>query len=306
MIDNKDKSHIQLFYDITKVKTSSDLKDCKPSYCREVLRPHPKYKLYWYNSALKSVQQAKQSTNNNNSEKYDYEQENSSVPTTIWSIDQLDKLKHSKIFRKVKRPKSFIITCAKTNSSVHFKYKKTKDKKPSKNKNNSKPSGYSADVEVPFDNTCIQQYIWLKSTNGSKWVLFAKNNPKIALVEFRKTACGNEFDVAFMVKPPNGWDPKFAFDRFNKCSFPYDETPRDSNLIYNAINIGNIVKSMNNMKNGDGHSYENYDNSGVNGDGDDKNDDDGSKYWLEFVLASTVTIQDEVNSNKKKLWMNTK
>ncbi|CAJ0757699.1 5221_t:CDS:1, partial [Entrophospora sp. SA101] len=77
------------------------------------------------------------------------------------------------------------------------------------------------------------------------------------------------------------------------CSFPYDETPRDSNLIYNAINIGNIVKSMNNMKNGDGHSYENYDNSGVNGDGDDKNDDDGSKYWLEFVLASTVTIQDE-------------
>ncbi|CAJ0750394.1 19323_t:CDS:1, partial [Entrophospora sp. SA101] len=100
MIDNKDKSHIQLFYDITKVKTSSDLKDCKPSYCREVLRPHPKYKLYWYNSALKSVQQAKQSTNNNNSEKYDYEQENSSVPTTIWSIDQLDKLKHSKIFRK--------------------------------------------------------------------------------------------------------------------------------------------------------------------------------------------------------------
>ncbi|CAJ0837545.1 10697_t:CDS:2 [Entrophospora sp. SA101] len=254
MIDNKDKSHIQLFYDITKVKTSSDLKDCKPSYCREVLRPHPKYKLYWYNSALKSVQQAKQSTNNNNSEKYDYEQENSSVPTTIWSIDQLDKLKHSKIFRKVKRPKSFIITCAKTNSSVHFKYKKTKDKKPSKNKNNSKPSGYSADVE---------------------------NNPKIALVEFRKTACGNEFDVAFMVKPPNGWDPKFAFDRFN-------------------------IKSMNNMKNGDGHSYENYDNSGVNGDGDDKNDDDGSKYWLEFVLASTVTIQDEVNSNKKKLWMNTK
>nr|CAG8519361.1 6722_t:CDS:2 [Entrophospora candida] len=273
MIDNKDKSHIQLFYDITKVKTSSDLKDCKPSYCREVLRPHPKYKLYWYNSALKSVQQ---STNNNNSEKYDYEQENSSVPTTIWSIDQLDKLKHSKIFRKVKRPKSFVIT------------------------------GYSADVEVPFDNTCIQQYIWLKSTNGSKWVLFAKNNPKIALVEFRKTACGNEFDVAFMVKPPNGWDPKFAFDRFNKCSFPYDETPRDSNLIYNAINIGNIAKSMNNMKNGDGYFYENYDNSDVNGDGDDKNDDDGSKYWLEFVLASTVTIQDEVNSNKKKLWMNTK
>ncbi|CAG8691266.1 4923_t:CDS:1 [Acaulospora morrowiae] len=308
--DYKDKSHLQFFFDITKVADTSKL---TPKYFREVYRPDGKYKLYWFKDALKRI------TRNNQTQSLST---SPTTPAVIWTIEPI-KLKFSKIFKKVRRPKKFDITFTGTGSRSHFEF----------GGGQNEPLGYSGDAHAPFDNTCVQRYRWVRYGDGSKWVFIVRNDPRTPLVEFRKTEIENEFTIVFLEDTPPSWNPRIA----RKTSDPPPSNPSSPTIIYpsgftvtSSLRDSATTGIMSDYSSFRGSAYS--DASGQVGidkhpsilgvisntnkfetireassptDTEipyEQNDGDLNKYWIEFVLASTVAIQDEVNSRKHRLW----
>ncbi|RHZ83691.1 hypothetical protein Glove_88g9 [Diversispora epigaea] len=303
----ENRKHQQLFFNIT---NSANVPTLTPVYCREVIRTDKQQDLYWYNAALKEVPRPKSSQlddNNNNST------DESSLPITIWAIHPA-KLKFLNFLKLIKRrPKKFNISCTRTGIQSSFEYGREKNE----------PLGYSGEINVPFDDYCIQRYRWVRYGDGSKWVFIFKNDPRTPLAEFRRTSLENEFIIVFLEDAPLGWNSKtvdrssrpreymgsplypsgFTVESFSPSIFSqysqYSQYSRYSELSYskesNKYLSGSISPSslppMSPLNSTFGVTDFLYD------------DDDNSldKYWQEYVLASTVTIQDEVNSRKNSL-----
>ncbi|CAG8642161.1 1443_t:CDS:2 [Rhizophagus irregularis] len=174
-----DKSHTQLFYN-----TTDKSSNCTPSYRRTVYRPNNNIdNLYWYGEALKPVKST----------------------TALWTIDQA-KIKKSKIFGRIKRPRVFSINNAELGSHSVFEYGSSEHE----------PKGYSGEVTTPFDQSSIQRYRWVRYKDGSRWVFIARNDPNTPLVEFRKTAFENEYDIVFLEPSSLGWTYRnFSSDKTN-------------------------------------------------------------------------------------------
>ncbi|GBC01457.1 hypothetical protein RclHR1_00420019 [Rhizophagus clarus] len=292
-----DKSHTQLFYNTTD-KTS--LSNCTPSYRRTVHRPVYKIdNLYWYGEALKTVKST----------------------TPLWSIEPV-KVKKSKILGRIKRPRAFSLNNAELGSHSVFEYGSSEHE----------PKGYSGEVTTPFDESSIQRYRWVRYKDGSRWVFIARNDPNTPLAEFRKTAFKNEFDIVFLEPSPLGWNFR-NFSSPNTNSVDSNQsaqfTGRYPSVFSNPSTyrssttsgfLSNRESSFSDISNFGGGSYNNSNNN------NDKNSKlfstyseskfttelkkmskldskaDTERYWHEFVLASTVSIQEEVNSSKRRLW----
>ncbi|CAG8750356.1 41730_t:CDS:2 [Gigaspora margarita] len=300
-IDHEDNSHTQLFF-----RNS----ESNPCFCREIYKIDESNKLYWYNSAALKVVPSKkylQSSSPQNlspqtptfiqpltppkspvsppkspgfslpksplfAPKSPLTPPKSPIsPMTLWSIDFGD-FKCSRILKKSLRPKSFTITHTETGARSTFIYSKNE-----KLNSNSKKSltAFVGEVNTPFDKTCDQRYNWILDSNNEKWSLVKANDPERTLVEFRKTQLDNEFLIVFLERAPYGWSPRIA-DRLSKyLSAKSERMRRGSESSDSTLNSSLIV-----------------DNDGA----------DDEKYWHEFVLASTVAIQDEVNPKKRRLW----
>ncbi|CAI2166681.1 14471_t:CDS:2 [Funneliformis geosporum] len=289
---DKNKSHTQLFYNLTDKKK---LSKCTPSYFREVFRPDERFhNLHWYTEALKSVS-------------------SSSEPTKLWTIDQV-KIKKSKFSKQIRRPRLFSISNTELGNSV-FKYDSSK--------NESK--GYSGYIATPCDNSCIQRYRWVRYKDGSGWAFIARNDPNTILVEFLKTDFDHEFDIIFLKNSPPGWRISKDSTNFDKPAqfmgrypsiFSNPSTIRSSTTSGLLSNVSirestfsdiSTALSVNDESVGNGNGGK---ISNVNSLYSERNFTslgnltkfDPEKSWQEYVLASTVAIQDEVNQNKRRLW----
>ncbi|CAG8548277.1 16986_t:CDS:2 [Acaulospora colombiana] len=301
-VDFKDKSHFQLFYDITDI---SDTAKLTPKYFREVFKPDKKYKLYWFKDALKSPPQNNQKSSSTSS------------PTAIWTIEPL-KFKFSKIFRKAKRPKQFAITFTDTGSRSVFKFDGGKNEQ----------LGYSGDTYTPFNSAHVQRYRWVRYSDGSKWVFISRDEPNNPFVEFRKSEIGNEFIIVFIRETPSCWNPNITDQILPPPS------PKSSPSIMSSSEFTATSSFRDSATTGITSDYSSYRESTSSGTSsrvgankhpsilgvvnsvnnfdsvsptetkffDSKNDENPNKFWLEFVLASTVVIQDEVNSRKYRMW----
>ncbi|CAG8665761.1 24482_t:CDS:2 [Cetraspora pellucida] len=325
-IDSKDCSHTQLFYNITDF---TDKSECTPSYCREVFRVDARDNLYWFNTALKAVPPRKLSqqppspqtlsppstpstpkfpqtlypptpkTPQTLSLPIPKSPQTLSPPTpkslralspittpkspnfplkspnpVAWSIE-FGTFKCSRILRKVQRPKQFIITHLQTGAPATYTY--VSDKKNS----NIIPvlTGFSGEVNTPFDKTCDQRFHWILDPDNEKWSLVQSNDPQRPLVVFKKTSLDNQFLIVFLEKAPHGWSPRIA-DRLSKYL---------------------------SAKSNDGQRRGSDSSSSVRSDSSSgyltvESEEDDEKHWHEFVLASTVVVQDEVNPKKRRLW----
>ncbi|CAG8748028.1 7431_t:CDS:1, partial [Dentiscutata heterogama] len=194
-------------------------------------------------------------------------------PMTLWSIDFGD-FKCSRILKKSVRPKAFSITHAETGARSTFIHTKK-----------SVPAGYAGEVNTPFDKTCDQRYNWILDSNNEKWSLIQSNDPQRILVEFRKTNIDNEFLIVFLEKPPYGWSPRIA-DRLSKYLSAKSERMNGSN-------------DRRSSDSSNGSATNSLKSPSLNGSFMSDNDIDDEKHWQEFVLASTVAIQDEVNPKKR-------
>ncbi|CAG8810029.1 10426_t:CDS:1, partial [Racocetra fulgida] len=126
-------------------------------------------------------------------------------------------------------------------------------------------------VNTPFDKTCDQRFHWILDSNKEKSSLVQSNDPQRPLVHFKKTPLDNEFLIMFLEKAPYGWSPRIA-DRLSKYL---------------------SAKSNNGQRRGSDSSGSVKSDS-LSGNLFIENDlDDDEKHWHEFVLASTVAIQDE-------------
>ncbi|PKY32182.1 hypothetical protein RhiirB3_419990 [Rhizophagus irregularis] len=285
-----DKSHTQLFYN-----TTDKSSNCTPSYRRTVYRPNNNIdNLYWYGEALKPVKST----------------------TALWTIDQA-KIKKSKIFGRIKRPRVFSINNAELGSHSVFEYGSSEHE----------PKGYSGEVTTPFDQSSIQRYRWVRYKDGSRWVFIARNDPNTPLVEFRKTAFENEYDIVFLEPSSLGWTYRnFSSDKTHSVDLNQSAqfTGRYPSVFSNPSTYRSSTTSgfLSNRES----SFSDISNNGNYSNNNDKNSKlfstyseskfttslknlskldsniDTEKYWQEFVLASTVVIQEEVNSNKRKLW----
>jgi hypothetical protein len=287
-----DKSHTQLFYNTTD-KTS--LSNCTPSYRRTVYRPNEKIdNLYWYGEALKTVKST----------------------TPLWTIDPV-KIKKSKIFGRIKRPRVFSINNKELGSHSVFEYGSSEHE----------PKGYSGEVTTPFDESSIQRYRWVRYKDGSRWVLIARNDPNTPLVEFRKTTSENEFDIVFLESSPLGWSFR-SFSTQNTNSVDMNQsvqfTGRYPSVFSNPSTyrssttsgfLSNRESSFSDISNNGNYNtdknsklFSTYSESKFAGalknlsKYDPNPKVDTERYWQEYVLASTVVIQDEINSNKRRLW----
>ncbi|CAG8435431.1 983_t:CDS:2 [Funneliformis mosseae] len=287
---DKHKSHTQLFYNIT---DKTKLSKCTPSYFRNVFRPDERFQnLHWYTEALKSVS-------------------SSSEPSNLWTIDQV-KLKKSKFSKRIKRPRVFSIGNAELGRSV-FKYDSSKNE----------PKGYSGNIATPCDNSCIQRYRWVRYKDGSGWAFISRNDPNATLVEFLKTDFDHEFDIIFLKNSPPGWRISQDSKDFDKPAqfmgrypsvFSNPSTIRSSTTSGLLSNVSIRESTFSDISTALSVNDENVGNGGkisnVNSLYSERNFTslgnlskfDSEKSWQEYVLASTVTIQDEVNQNKRRLW----
>ncbi|CAG8733935.1 10455_t:CDS:1, partial [Ambispora leptoticha] len=201
-------------------------------------------------------------------------------------------LKYSKILGKPRRPKRFTIKYVPTGSASTFK-------KQTDNESSSSTLEYYGDVNTPFDNTCVQRYKWIKSLdtqkkckeNNHKWIFVACNDPETPLAEFRPTNIENEFDIVFLERAPIGWNPNIA-DRLSRFSGlsggrasgfeSLDGRESKQSSMYS------FTSTISNVKSKQSFPVNSFNILA---------EDDG-RYWQEYILASTVAIQDEVNSRK--------
>ncbi|CAG8433511.1 6283_t:CDS:2 [Diversispora eburnea] len=305
-INWENREHQQLFFNITNSTNTSTL---TPVYCREVIRSKQQ-NLYWYNAALKKVprQNSSQSDNGNNSTN------ESSLPVTIWAIHPA-KLKISKVLKLIKRrPKKFKISCTQTGIQSSFEYGREKNE----------PLGYSGEINVPFDEYCIQRFRWVRYGDGSKWVFIFKNDPRTPLAEFRRTSVENEFKIVFLEDAPPGWNSKtversngpgsptfpspsypsgFTVDSFSPSILSqysgYSEPTwsKESNkYLSGSISLMSAPMSLMSLSSPLNSTYSTTDDFFYHYD-----DNSLNTLWQEYVLASTVAIQDEVNSRKNRL-----
>jgi len=266
------------------------LSTCKPSYCRDVYRPNQKCdNLYWYSEALKSV----------------------STLAPLWTIDQV-KIKKSKLLKKTKRPRVFTMSNSQIGCQSEFEYGSSENE----------PKGYSGEVTTPFDQSSLQRYRWVRYKDGSRWVFIARNDPNTPLVELRKTSSKDEFDIVFLLPSPPGWrlrnftsPSSDSIDQSAQYTGRYPSVFSNPSTYRSSATSGFISSRESSSSDEESESSENsrlfstYENkfSFLNNqpryDSYDFSDDlDSERHWQEFVLASTVTVQDEVNSNKRRLW----
>lgn len=299
--------HHQLFFNVT---GSVDTSKLTPAYCREVIRINKRQKLYWYNAALKEVPRPKSSPSDRN----DLTNE-TSLPVTLWDIHPAEELIFSRFLRG--KPRKFNISCRRTGMQSSFEYEGEK----------SEPLSYSGEINAPFNNYFAQKYRWVRYGDGSKWVFIAKNDPHTPLAEFRRASLKNEFYIVFLEDAPPGWNSRMV-DRSNRMmeytgypSYPSPAISQDSGysdpiyLSESSIYSGSIspmspvspispmspMSPMSLMSTPASPMSISSPTYGVT-DFFYRDDNSINKFWQEYVLASTVTIQDEVNPIKRRLW----
>ncbi|CAG8543118.1 2368_t:CDS:2 [Ambispora gerdemannii] len=305
--DYDDSSHTQLFFRLPDEEYQQRnnyiaLLNTPPTYYREVIKPDERHNIFWFNEALMSVsgrntapfsppQPTTPTTSDNRSTIKSRITISSRTPKTIWSIEP-PKIKRSKILRKPRRPNRFTIKYVPTGSVSTFK-KQTNDNESS----SSSTIEYYGDVITPFDNTCLQRYKWVKSLESkkkceNKWTFVACNDPKTPLAEFRSSNVENEFDIVFFGQAPIGWNPNIA-DRLSRFSGLSGGRASDfesslSNRESTHSSLCSFTSTISNVKSKYSFPVNSYNIIA---------EDDG-RYWQEYILASTVAIQDEVTSSK--------
>jgi hypothetical protein len=259
-----DATHTQLFYRTTATDSSLGL---TPSYYREVQRSSDHPKLYWFSAALKMPQQPPNSSS-------------TSTPssTLLWAIEPI-RVKRTHFLRRARLPHEFTITYVPTVTRCTFRRCRESDG----------PEYCASDVVTPFDATSVQRYRWRrKSANGeTRWLFVAQNAVDCPLVEFRPSAILNEYEIEFLQPAPSGWSPYIA-DRMSRFSgftggrasgFVSTPDSRDSR----ASIVSNSLSGM---------SWRVSD--------ENANKEEDTRYWEEFVLATTVVVQDEMNTRPSR------
>ncbi|CAG8470346.1 11303_t:CDS:2 [Paraglomus occultum] len=271
----QDQSHVQIFHSISGTSPG-------PMYYRELLGVEGS-NMYWYNAALVAIPEdykKEYKERENKGEETETGSNSITLPPVeladvIWDIEPI-KLRYTTFFKKPKKPKDFRLTYLATGSGSDFSSMSRKE---------SSLGGYVGEVTVPFDKTTVQRYWWIP-TSSSKWTFTARNDPTTPLAEISATSDADEFDIVFLRSHPPGWSPKMA-ERLSRYSGLSGGSASGFQPVSETVKANGVRESIVSYI-GSGRDFT-------------VNEDSGSKYWQEYVLASTVVVLREVNKEKKGL-----